>query len=255
MISVCITTYNGEKYILDQLRSILSQLDLNDEILVSDDGSTDTTIDIIEKISDPRIRIFNHTKDNKFPNFSFYKISKNFEFALMHAKGDLIFLADQDDVWQPEKVKTVKLKIGDKLLLLHDCKVVNDNTEIISPSYFALNKSRIGFIHNTINSSYLGCCMAFKKELLEIALPLPTNPVPHDIWVGLIAEWKNKVVFCNDKLVLYRRHDENQSSSGSASRFSLTMKLRYRFLLISQLMSRLLLRQPRVIHEKNFTRF
>ncbi|HEY5589376.1 MAG TPA: glycosyltransferase, partial [Candidatus Paceibacterota bacterium] len=92
MISVCITTYNGEKHIQAQLDSILPQLCSTDEIIISDDGSTDRTIQIVEKYEDKRIKIYHHTKYNKFCKFPFSKITKNMENALIHAKGDYIFL-------------------------------------------------------------------------------------------------------------------------------------------------------------------
>ena len=96
MISVCIATHNGQKYILDQLLSILPQLDSNDEILISDDNSSDETLNIIYKIDDKRIVIFNNYFNNPI---------KNFEFLINESKGDIIFLSDQDDLWDPQKVK------------------------------------------------------------------------------------------------------------------------------------------------------
>ena len=95
-ISVCIATYNGEKYIIKQLESILPQLREADEIVISDDSSSDRTIALIEQLNDPRIRIL---KDQKFRNPIY-----NFENAMLNAKGDFIFLSDQDDIWMPEKV-------------------------------------------------------------------------------------------------------------------------------------------------------
>ena len=97
-ISVCLATYNGEKYIKEQLDSILPQLSANDEIIISDDNSTDDTINIIRSLNDERIKIYvNKTKG----------IVKNFENALNNASGDIIFLSDQDDVWKNDKVKKI----------------------------------------------------------------------------------------------------------------------------------------------------
>lgn len=89
-------TYNGAVYIKEQLESILSQISPEDEIVISDDGSTDATLDVIKSIGSPCIRIVQGPR-MKSP-------SKNFEHALAQAKGDIIFLCDQDDVWQPNKV-------------------------------------------------------------------------------------------------------------------------------------------------------
>jgi len=95
-ISVCMATYNGEKYIYDQLQSILTQLSENDEVIISDNYSSDKTIEIIELFNDPRIKIYFLKKG---------KSIKNFENALLHASRDYIFLADQDDIWLPGKVQ------------------------------------------------------------------------------------------------------------------------------------------------------
>ena len=93
MISVCIATYNGEKYIKEELESILPQLADDDEVIISDDGSKDQTMSIIEGLNDNRIKIFTH---QKLPaKFRFDYTTHNFENALMHSKGDVIFFADQ----------------------------------------------------------------------------------------------------------------------------------------------------------------
>ena len=96
MISVCMATYNGEKYIRQQICSIISQIGEGDEVIISDDGSTDSTLDTIRSMADSRIRIVKGPC-RRSPTL-------NFENALSHAQGDYIFLADQDDVWLPGKV-------------------------------------------------------------------------------------------------------------------------------------------------------
>lgn len=96
MISVCIATYNGERFIREQIGSIINQLGNEDEIIISDNGSTDSTIDIIKEIDDKRIKLIKGP-EKKSP-------TSNFENALMHAKGEYIFLSDQDDVWKDNKI-------------------------------------------------------------------------------------------------------------------------------------------------------
>lgn len=103
MISVCIATHNGAHYIKEQIESILCQLGTNDEIIISDDGSTDNTIDILLAFNDKRIIIYHYKQPVKSKHSHIY-VCKNFENALKHAKGDYIFLADQDDWWMPNKV-------------------------------------------------------------------------------------------------------------------------------------------------------
>lgn len=220
MISVCIATYNGEKYIKDQLDSILLQLRENDEIIVSDDGSSDTTIEIVNSCSDTRIKIFHN---------SFKNLILNFEFALKQAKGDYIFLSDQDDIWLPNKVEVCLAHLINSDIVVSNCKVVNQDLEIINESFFELNNSRQGLISNLIKNSYLGCCLAFRKELLIIALPFPKAIPMHDIWLGFVAELFYKPIFIKEPLVLYRRHGSNESPTGENSPFNLYRKFLFRY--------------------------
>nr|AIA84980.1 Glycos_transf_2 [uncultured Leptotrichia sp.] len=95
MISVCMATYNGSSFIKAQLESILFQLNTNDEVVISDDGSSDDTLSIIEAFNDPRIRLIEGPK--------IHSVAHNFEYAIRHSRGDIIFLSDQDDVWLNNK--------------------------------------------------------------------------------------------------------------------------------------------------------
>ena len=97
MISVGLASYNGERYIREQVDSIIAQLDSIDELVISDDGSTDGTLDILASYNDPRIHVY-HNEEN-------HGVNGNFENALKHSQGDYIFLSDQDDVWLPGKVE------------------------------------------------------------------------------------------------------------------------------------------------------
>lgn len=238
MISVCIATYNGEKYIKEQLDSIISQLDKDDEVIISDDGSTDDTIHIIESFEDSRIKIFNHIPNKKI-KYKFDLTTRNIENALFKAKGDHIFLADQDDIWEKNKIEKIIPLFKKYDLILHDCSIIDDSKKVLHSSYFKLNKSKIGIIHNLIKNSYLGCCMAFKREILKKTLPFPTSPIPHDIWIGLIAELKGNVFFSDEKLIQYRRHENNLSPSSSKSNNPFYFKLKYRFFILKNLIKKL----------------
>lgn len=206
MISVCMATYNGEKYIKKQINSILKQINKNDELIISDDGSTDKTKSILQSYAEkyPNIRIIEGPQKG---------VIKNFENALNNSKGDMIFLSDQDDIWLDNKVKNV-LKEFDKGfdLVLHDAIIVDKNENMIEESFFYHRKSKKGFLNNTIKNSYIGCCMAFSRNVLNYALPFPDSIEMHDWWIGLIAERVGKVSLLNDKLLLYRRHGNNVSS-------------------------------------------
>lgn len=239
MISVCMATYNGERYIYKQIKSIIQELTEEDEIIISDDGSTDSTIQIIKEFNDSRIKIIQHIK-TKTSKYKFDLVTRNIENAIKHSNGDIIFLADQDDIWINDKIDKIKSVMKDYDVVLHDCSVIDDNCNILIKSYFDLNNSHKGIIRNLTKNSYMGCCMAFKKEMLDFLIPFPKIEVPHDIWIGLIGEYFGKVCFLKDKLVLYRRHGNNLSPSGESSNNSFLFKIKYRFLLIKGLISRII---------------
>ena len=230
MISVCIPTYNGEKYIKEQLDSILCQLSEIDEVIISDDSSTDNTLEIINNYNDKRIKLF--------INNHFYSPIFNLENALNHANGDYIFLSDQDDIWMPNKVKITLKALEQFDLSVSDCELIDSKGNIISNSFYLLNQSGNGFIKNLIKNSYLGCCMAFKRDVLRYTLPFPKNIAMHDIWIGLCVELSGKSVFVNEKLIKYRRHENNLSSAGSISKNNVMYKLKYRLVMLFLLFQR-----------------
>lgn len=227
-ISVCMATYNGEKYIEEQLRSILSQLGENDEVIISDDSSTDNTVNIIKSFNDKRIKIFDHQK--------FRSPILNFENALKHATGDIIVLADQDDIWKPHKIETIKKYLQDYDLVVSDADIIDEFGNIIAFSFFKINNSKKGLMRNLIKNSYMGCTMAFNRKILEKALPFPRDIPMHDWWIGLIAEMYGKTYFIEDKLISYRRHGANTSPTGEKSKYSLSDKILFRVKILKNLL-------------------
>ena len=160
MITVCIATFNGEKYIREQLNSILFQLSLQDEVIVSDDGSTDNTISIIKSFNDNRIKIIDGVHR--------YSPTLNFENALKEAKGDYIFLADQDDVWKDDKVKICLKWLQHYDCIISDAEVTDENLNITSPSLYQLMNIKSGRVYNILyKNGYTGCCMAFTRRVKE----------------------------------------------------------------------------------------
>ncbi|WP_144916890.1 glycosyltransferase family 2 protein [Mucilaginibacter frigoritolerans] len=217
-------TYNGEKYIYQQIKSILNQLSALDELIISDDGSKDQTILILESFNDTRIKIFKNEKSNGPVG--------NFENALSKAKGDIIFLADQDDVWLPGKINTHTLLHEKYDLVISDAKVVNEAGDMIYESFFKERDSRPGLFNNLIKNSYIGCCMSFNRRILNYALPFPAYIHMHDWWIGLIGELKGHTIFCNDQLMNYVRHQNNASPTLSRSGYSGLKRLKNRVQLI-----------------------
>jgi len=230
MISVCIPSYNGEKYINHQLTSILDQLSPIDEVVISDDSSTDDTIKIIESMNDKRIVLL---KNNKFRSPCY-----NMENAINYSKGDIIFLADQDDIWEEQKLEIMTKFLKNADLVLSDCFIVDSENNIISDSFYQLMNSKSGFIKNLYKNSFIGCCIGFKRHVLEWALPFPNRLPMHDIWIGLIVEMLGKTLFIDDKLLRYRRHGGNASFTGGRSQYSFYYKVSYRLDLLTKLLIR-----------------
>lgn len=217
-VSVCMATYNGEKYIKEQIESILIQLSDRDELIISDDHSTDRTLKIVREFKDSRIKIYmNEGTKGYVPNF---------ENALKKAKGDIIFFSDQDDIWLPSKlIKCVEgLKEND--LIVTNAKVVDDEKKVLEESLFKICNTKTGLFHNWIKNRYYGCCLAFKKEILKKILPFPKqySICSHDRWIPIICEMYYKVGLIYEPLLLYRRHSYNVSCFGKSDN-SLIIKI------------------------------
>lgn len=232
-ISVAMATYNGEKYLREQMDSILANLSADDEIVVSDDGSDDTTWAILEEYqskSEIPIRLV------KGPKMG---VISNFERALIACKGDYIFLADQDDVWAPDKVEKVMKAFRDHVqLVMHDAVVYNESMNtVLMESYFEYRHSKPGVWANLMKNSYMGCCMAFRRELVRQILPIPTNIQMHDQWIGVISDYfYGKSVLLDEKLLSYRRHN---SAITDFKRNSLPKMIKNRCIFATQFIKRI----------------
>ena len=206
-ISVCMASYNGSKYIGVQLESILKQLGTDDELVIVDDASIDNTVEIIRNFNDLRIKLY----INQF-NIG---VVPTFNRALLLTTGELIFLSDQDDRWYDNKIHTVHNIFSTQPvdLIVHDA-VVTKGGIIIIRSLFAFRNSSPNYAKNIISNTYTGCCMAFKREILNKILPIPTKSgVFHDAWIGILAKYYGyKVLFVNVPLIEYNRHDQNVST-------------------------------------------
>lgn len=230
MISVCIATYNGENMIMTQLESILPQLSPDDEVVISDDRSTDNTRAVIRSLQDPRIRVVDGpAKGNPIPNF---------ENALREAKGDFIFLSDQDDRWMPDKVKTVMpLLLSGTDCVTTDCVVTDMDFNVLSPSFFKSNGTRNGRYFNLlVRNNYLGGCMAFSRRVKEAALPFPADIPMHDIWIGNVAAFRFSHRFLHQPLSYFRRSGKTASTTAAPSQNSLLKKLSIRGIILKNLL-------------------
>lgn len=225
MISVCIATYNGEKFIRGQIGTVLAQLSSNDELVISDDDSKDNTLEIIKSFNDPRIKIFKGPAKGH-PRY-------NFENGLNHCKGDYIFLCDQDDVWEPNRINSFMNYLKDYDVVVCDCKIVDENDHVIADSFMEMRPpQKRGFVNNLKANHYIGCCMAFRRELLRDVLPFPKYVAQHDMWIGLCAEYIGyRILFIDDKLTRYRRYGNNFSQVNVPS----WERIKYRVYLLWQI--------------------
>lgn len=205
MISVAMATFNGEKYLERQLESVLLNLSPDDEVVVSDDGSTDSTLHIIKALNDKRMKVIRGPGQG---------VVKNFENAIKNCRGDYIFLCDQDDYWYPNKVQKVCHIFAetDCDLVEHNAIIVHEDGEIMYSSFFEYRRIRKGVLNNIIRNTYHGCLMAFRKELVNRIVPFPATGCLHDQWIGVLADYYGNVYFFDEILMEYRRHGQNVSS-------------------------------------------
>ena len=228
-ISVAMATYNGERFIREQLESILNQTVVPDEIIVSDDGSTDRTVEIVLEVSSTDSgHIIKLVTDNPRRGFAF-----NFGNAVGHCAGDVVFLCDQDDVWLPDKVKhiiSVYTENENALCVFHDAVSIDSTGTLLdvvfSPFIRTLaSQTNTGeivelpsepFCEWAVSSPLInGMVMSVSKKLLETAFPFPPVPnVAHDGWLWFCAEAQSGCFLLNEVLTMRRLHDANTSGAG-----------------------------------------
>lgn len=208
MISVCLATYNGAKYLLQQLDSILPQLSTQDELLISDDGSTDETLSIIEGCRNTNVVIFKNNFENPV---------KNFEFLFNQAQGNIIVPCDQDDVWLPNKLKIVRAHLEGKVLaaILMNADLIDGQGKNLNKTTFQKWGTRLGFTKNLMRNTYMGSSMAFTADISNIALPFPEKIAMHDWYLGLLIERIGHLKMDAQIAMQYRLHSNNASLQGS----------------------------------------
>ncbi len=214
-ISVVLAAYNGQDYLPAQLASIFPQLQAGDELLISLDPSSDQSQDIVEQFlkahsSPAKIRLLQGPGQG---------VIHNFESALSQVQNPIVVLCDQDDVWMDNKLACIRHAFSQNPTLagfVHDALLCTANLEVMAPSFFAYHHSKSGFVANLLRNSFIGCCMAIRKEVVEQSLPFPTIPM-HDQFLGLQALRAGEVEFYAEPLLYYRRHDHNASSLKPAS--------------------------------------
>ncbi len=220
-ISVALAAYKGEQYIAEQVQSILSELGENDELIISDDFPEGKTFGEVEELiaKDKRVKYIEGPKKG---------VISNFENALRACTGDVIFLSDQDDVWLKGKVKAVTDEIRNGAdIVLHDASVADAELNVTETSFFAVHGSNASFIKNILKNSFVGCCMAFTREVMLESLPFPKKLPMHDWWIALNAmKKKRKIVLLNQPLILWRRHGDNVTGGKTSAAQKIKWRIR-----------------------------
>jgi glycosyltransferase involved in cell wall biosynthesis len=204
-ISIAMATYNGAQYLYAQLQSFLAQTRQPDELIITDDCSTDETGTIIENFAQkaPFEVIFSRNKQN-------LGYAQNFSKALSLCSGDLIFLSDQDDVWFSEKLAYLEEMAEmhpDKLVIMNDATLTDADLNEVG-------LTKLGQIYSagiSGQSFVMGCCCAVRRELLDLCLPIPAGYKSHDNWLVYFAEGLSSKLISERVLQYYRRHGNNES--------------------------------------------
>ena len=214
-IDILMATYNGEKYLKEQIDSILNQTYKNIRLIISDDNSQDATRQILKEYEKKDNRIKVYYQENNLG------CVENFEFLLKKVENEIYMLSDQDDIWLKEKVEKTYQKMikEDADLVFGDLEVVNSNLETIYPSFndfMKLNRKINKYLHtdkiNYLYNCVTGCTVMSKKKWLNEILPLPKNSkyVLHDHWIGLIISLRGKLYYMPEKYIKYRQHGNNE---------------------------------------------
>jgi len=218
-INILMTTFNGERYIEEQIESIINQTAENWKLFIRDDGSTDSTVGIIKKFVDQNPGKINYIESAK----KHLGAKDNFAILLDSTNGNYFMFCDQDDVWLPDKIELtfermleVEGKNGNETpILIHtDLKVVDENLHILAESfskYQNLKPRKVKSINRLIVQNVItGCTVMINRALKDIALPFPDSAIMHDWWLGLVASAFGIVDYIDIPTVLYRQHDINE---------------------------------------------
>lgn len=208
-VSVVMAVYNGRRFLAQQVESVVAQLQSHDELIVIDDASSDGSPEWLQRLGDSRVRIVRHPSN--------LGVLRSFEDGLRRARHDVVFLCDQDDVWLPGKRAAVVAEFErdpSVLIVISDAEVIDANDTVVASSFMATRHGfKGGFRHTLIRNRYLGCAMAVRRELIDAALPIPTDVPMHDMWLGALGSLLGRVRYIAHPLIRYRRHDGNVSPS------------------------------------------
>ena len=209
-IDILMATYNGEKYLVEQLDSIINQTYHNWNLLIRDDNSTDKTLEIIQNYhkKDKRIKILKDNKGN-------LGIVRNFEELLKNSESEFIMFSDQDDIWVENKLdmylKMIE-KIKNKGFMIHSDAILFDKNKsnILKDTFISKKAINKGLENVFFNYFVQGATILISKEIKNFILPFPKEVYLHDRYIHLISELFFERIFVNKALIYYRQHGDNQ---------------------------------------------
>lgn len=230
-VSVCMATYNGSRYVAEQLSSILAQLGAGDEVVVVDDASADATVEIVRGIGDPRIVIHRNERNLGYV--------RSFERAISLSTADVIVLADQDDIWIDGRLEALVAATDAHAVVASNLELLDSHRPLSSPLTgrpWLLSAADDGRrLRNELrilagDAPYFGCAMALRRDALELVVPFPDYlRESHDLWIATAANAAGQLGHLEQATVLRRVHDDNASTSRPRG---VTAALRSRALLL-----------------------
>jgi glycosyltransferase involved in cell wall biosynthesis len=216
MIAILLATYNGEEYLEQLLDSLLNQTQNNWNLYISDDGSSDSTLSIIEKYVAKYSNVF------YLDSIEHNKGAKNsFMWLLKEIKADYYMFCDQDDIWLPQKIEItfhemerIENNMKDVPVLIHsDLKVVDKDLNVISDSFYKYSGIPTRFSSFQFYCAYnniTGCTLMINRKTRQFSLQIPEVAKMHDAWIGRVVSYHNGLIsFINIPLILYRQHNNN----------------------------------------------
>ena len=214
-VQIIMATYNGERYIKEQIDSIIASTYKDWVLTIYDDGSTDDTLSILKKYEEQypeQIQVVKN-KENK-------GVIGNFLQGVQNSKLSYIMFCDQDDVWLPEKIKLTlttmlqeeKRRKNKPLSVFTDARVVDQDLTTIHESFFKSNQldpSKLDLAHMLMENKLIGCTVMINEGVKNLITTLPKKGRLHDWWIGLISATFGDIVFLPEQTLLYRQHSNN----------------------------------------------
>lgn len=234
-VSIAMATCNGEPYIRKQIASILGQIRSTDQLVIVDDASDDGTWEYLRSLDHPAIELVRHSINQG--------IRKSFQAALRRCRNDIIFLSDQDDIWlQNKRDAAVRAFVAnpDAAIVISDARLIDHADRVIGESFMQLRNGFKGGVWSTLlKNRYLGCAMVIQRRILAKALPISRFAPMHDMWLGALGAMQGRVIYIDEPLLHYRRHERNASP---LTRRSILQMLRWRIAFAASILWRVLVR-------------